>query len=203
MLSSRHHARSERNILNFGYEVNFKNEGMLSHSFDRFYVVAKFELPRVEDLKLATIEFDSKCTYLAINDTHSASYFQNLLAYCLKIVPYVQFYKKQIEYYNCIAYEILTNEIGLILPTFPKEKRPKRSILASVLEGIASRIIGLAYEGISIFLHHKRHKTLNKAVKVMERKTDLQCNKIHHLEDTMIMYGVYNSDTLRANRHCA
>ena len=33
----------KRNILNFGYGVNFKYEGMLSHSFDRFYVVMKFE----------------------------------------------------------------------------------------------------------------------------------------------------------------
>ena len=53
-------------------------------------------------------------------------------------------------------------------------------------------MIGLAYEGISSFLHHKRHK----AVKVMEKRTELQHNKIHHLEDTMIMYGVYNSYTL-------
>ena len=30
----------------------------------------------------------------------------------------------------------------------------------------------------------------------MEKKIDLQHNKIHHLEDMMIMYGVYNSDTL-------
>ena len=69
------------------------------------------------------------------------------------------------------------------------------AILASVLGGIASSIIGLAYEGISSFLNHKRHKALYKAVKVMKRKTNLQHNKIHHLEDTMIMYGVYNSDT--------
>ena len=27
----------KRNILNFGYGVNFKYEGMLSHSFDRYY----------------------------------------------------------------------------------------------------------------------------------------------------------------------
>ena len=74
------------NILNLGYGVNFKYEGMFSHSFDRFYVVAKFELPRVEDLKLTTIDFDSKCTYLARNDTQLASYFPKLLAYCLKIV---------------------------------------------------------------------------------------------------------------------
>ena len=33
------------NILNFGYRINFKYEGMLSHSFDRFYVVTKFILP--------------------------------------------------------------------------------------------------------------------------------------------------------------
>ena len=26
---------------------------------------------------------------------------------------------------------------------------------------------------------------------------DVQCNWIHHLEDSMIMYGVYNSDTLK------
>ena len=53
--------------------------------------------------------------------------------------------------------------------------RPKRgAILAFVLGGIASSIIGLAYEGISSFLHHKRHKALNKAVKVIERKTDSQ-----------------------------
>ena len=57
-------------------------------------------------------------------------------------------------------------------------------------------MIGLAYEGISSFLHHKRHKALHKAMNVIEKKTDLQCNKIHHLEDMMIMYGVYNSDTL-------
>ena len=113
--------------------------------------------------------------------------------YCQKIVPYVEFYKNQICYYNCTTYEILKNEIGLVLPTFPKDRRHKRGIMASVLAGIASSVIGLAYEGISSFLHHKRQKALHKAVKVMERKTDIQHNKIHHLEDTMIMYSVHNS----------
>ena len=183
----------KRNILNFRYGVNFKYEGMLSHSFDRFYVVAKFELPKVKDLRLTTVDFESRCSYLARND----SYYSKLLKYCLKLIPYVEFYKKQIDYYNHRAYKILTDEIGLILPTFPTDKRPKRgAIHASVLGGIASSMIGLAYEGISGFLHHKRHKALNKAVKVMERKTNIQHHKIHHLEDTMIMYGVYNSATL-------
>ena len=41
----------KKNVLNFGYGVNFKYEGMLVHSFDRFYVVTKFEIPKLEDSK--------------------------------------------------------------------------------------------------------------------------------------------------------
>ena len=40
------------NILKFGYGINYKYVGKVSHSFDRFYVVTKFELPKVEDLQL-------------------------------------------------------------------------------------------------------------------------------------------------------
>ena len=38
----------KKNVLNFRYSANFKYEGMLTHSFDRFYVVAKYEIPKVE-----------------------------------------------------------------------------------------------------------------------------------------------------------
>ena len=140
-----------------------------------------------------TVDFDSKCSYLSTNGT----YHSKLIKYCLKIVPYVEFYKQQIAYYNQTAYNILANEINLILPKFLVEKRQKRgAIIASMLGGIASSLIGLVYEGISSFLHHKRHNTLKKAMHDIDKKTDIQHNKIYHLEDTMIMYSVYNSDTL-------
>ena len=32
----------------------------------------------------------------------------------------------------------------------------------------------------------------------MEHKVDIECNKIFHLEDSMVMYGICNSDTLEA-----
>ena len=35
-----------------------------------------------------------------------------------------------------------------------------------------------------------------KAIAVLDKKNNMQHNRIHHLEDTKIMYGVYNSDTL-------
>ena len=43
--------------------MNIKYEGMLAHSFDRFYVVTKFILPLVNDLKFLPIDFDEKCNY--------------------------------------------------------------------------------------------------------------------------------------------
>ena len=48
---------------------------------------------------------------------------------CERIISYVKFYQKQIEYYNHTAYEILKNEISLILPTFNAVRRSKRGIL--------------------------------------------------------------------------
>ena len=54
----------KNNVLNFGYGVNFKYEGMLAHSFDRFYVVTKYELPKLEDLRFTTFSFDRTCKYL-------------------------------------------------------------------------------------------------------------------------------------------
>ena len=87
----------------------------------------------------------------------------------------------------------MEKEIGLILPTYGK--RNKRFIEA-ILGVLASGVKGLALEEISSFLHHKRHKALTKAVNVMKEKVDLQCNRVYHLENTMIMYGKYNSDTL-------
>ena len=116
----------------------------------------------------------------------------------MKIAPYAQLYQRQIQNYNKTAYDTLANDIGKILPKFSTDKRQKRrAILTTILGSVASKVIGLAYEGISSFLHHKRHKALHKAVAMMNKRSNIQHNLIHHLEDSMIMYGVYNSDTLK------
>ena len=110
----------KRNILNFGYGVNFKYEGMLSHSFDRIYIVTKFDLPKTKDLRLATFKFDFECSYA--NDTSSNSNYAKLLKYCMKIMPYAQLYQRQIQYYNWTAYDTLINDIGKLLPKFLTDK---------------------------------------------------------------------------------
>ena len=88
----------KRNILNFGYGVNFKYEVMLSNSFDRFYIVTRFELPKTKDLRLATFKFDFKCCY--VNHTNSNTNYAKLLNYCMKIALYARLYQRQIQYYN-------------------------------------------------------------------------------------------------------
>ena len=181
------------NILKFGYGINYKYVGKVSHSFDRFYVVTKFELPKVEDLQFDDIPYDAECAHLDNpKPRQSLGMIKEVKCYCVKIAPYIKYYRKQIAYYNQMATDILTNELALILPTFTKQDRQKRGIITSLVTGF----IGLAYEGISSFLHHKRQKALHKAVHAIENKVDLQHNKIFHLEDSMVMYGVYNSDTL-------
>ena len=80
----------------------------------------------------------------------------------------------------------------MILPNPPKDRKERRSIISLLITGFN----GLAYEGISSFLHNRRHKTSHKAVVAMENKVNLQCNKLIHLEDSMVMYGFYNAETL-------
>ena len=52
------------------------------------------------------------------------------------------------------------------------------------------------FDGILSFLYHKKHKDLQKAVNVINSKSEIDHNRLYHLEDTMIMYGKYNSDTV-------
>ena len=91
-----------------------------------------------------------------------------------------------------MAHHISKNEVDLILPKLYEGQKSKRGIFGALISGF----IGLAFEGISRFLHHKRHKTLHKAVKAMSISTDAQRNKLMHLENTLVMYGIYNAETL-------
>ena len=50
--------------MKFGYGINYKYEGMLAHPFDRFYVITKFILPTLDDLKLSPIRYDKEYNYL-------------------------------------------------------------------------------------------------------------------------------------------
>ena len=50
--------------LKFGYGINYKYKGILGHSFDRFYVMTKFILPFIKDLKFSKLNYNSTCAYL-------------------------------------------------------------------------------------------------------------------------------------------
>ena len=154
-------------------------------------------LPRVKDLEFTTIPYDKGCKHLDAPKSkgrYPLGLIEEVKDYCVKIAPHIDYYKKQIEYCNQTAYEIITNELALILPTFTKQERQKGGILTSIITGF----IGLAYEGISSFLHDKRPKALHKAVHAMENKVDIKCNEIFYLEDSIVMYHIYCSDTIEA-----
>ena len=170
------------NILTFGYGVNFRYEGMLSHSFDRFYVVTKIEIPKVLDLNLTLFQFDYNCSHVV--NIEKGTRFKILSTikgmfdvYCKNIIPYMYLYKHQVEYYEKMVYEILEKDIGLILPKFEdreKNVEQKRQIISALISGF----IGLAYEGISRFLQHKREKALQQAMHTMDKRASIEQNRV-------------------------
>ena len=102
------------------------------------------------------------------------------------------FYKMHFKACNLTAHQILKDEVDLILPKFYEGQKSKRGIFSALISGF----IGLAFEGISSFLHHKRHNALHKAVKAMSVLMNTHRNKLMHLENMLIMYGIYNAETL-------
>ena len=142
----------KKNILNFGYGINYRYEGMLVHSFDRFYVVTKFTLPTIGDLNFSKLNYDDTCTYIDnINaqNTETRKYMLDLKTFFKKIEPYVVNYRKLINSYNKTAHNILEKEIKLLLPQVERKQK------CGIITTLVSSFIGLAYEWVSSFLHHK------------------------------------------------
>ena len=59
------------------------------------------------------------------------------------------YYKRLINSYNNTAHNILEKEIKLLLPQVKGKQK------CGIITTLVSSFIGLAYEGISSFLHHK------------------------------------------------
>ena len=124
---------------------------MLAHLFDRFYVVTKFILPMMDDLTLSLINYDKECKYLNDLDDNDneeiKTCIKDLITYCIKLRPYMAFYKMQINAHNKTAHHILKNEVDLILPKFLEGRKSKRGIFSTIISGF----VHLAFEGISSF----------------------------------------------------
>ena len=112
------------------------------------------------------LPYDAECAHLDNpKPGQIIGMIKEVKLHCIKIAPHINYYRKQIAYYNQMAIDILKNELALILPTFPKQDRQKRGIITSLITGF----IGLAYEGLSSFLHHKKQKALQQAVHAIEK----------------------------------
>ena len=134
----------------------------------------KFVLPTTKDLKFPT------------------QYIPDIKNLCNKIIPLIDFCKKQIDFYNQTAFEILNKRYFFDATKFSKIQKEKRSIISSLVTGF----ISLAYEDISSYLHNKRQRALHQAFMVMENKVNLECNTILNLEGPRVIYTIYNSDTV-------
>ena len=121
---------------------------MLTHSFDRFYIITKFMLLSMGDLNFSKLNFDLTCMYMKKEyapNMDSRKYLTHLKTYCNKIKPFVSHYNKLLKSYNITVYNILENEIKPLLPQIPRQK-------CGIITTLVSGFIDLAYEGISNYL---------------------------------------------------
>ena len=96
---------------------------MLAHSFDRFYVVTRIEIPKVSDLNLTVFQFDYNCSHVMHIEKDTKLKVPDMIkdmfkVYCRNIIPYMYLNKHQVEYYEKMVYNILEKDIGMILPKF-------------------------------------------------------------------------------------
>ena len=120
---------------------------------------------------------------------NSRKYLTELKTYCNKIKSFVSHYRKVINSYNKTTYNILENEIKPLLPQISRQK-------CGIITTLVSGFIGVAYKGISSFLQRKHENALQKAVDAMNSQATMQCNKLMKLDNTMLMYGIYNAEAL-------
>ena len=157
-------AELQKNILKFGYGINYKYEGMLTYSFDRFYIIAKFILPSIGDIRFLHLTFDDSCSYMNKEYTpnmDSSKYLKELKTYCNKLKPFISYYSNLIKSYNSTVYYLLENKIKLLLPKRPRQK-------SGLVTTLVSGFKGLAYEGISSFPQRKWDNAFKRAVLAMD-----------------------------------
>ena len=106
----------------------------------------------IGDLNFSQLNYDNTCTYLDnknVCDTDTKKHMLDVMTFCKKIEPFVLYYTKLIKSYNNTAHNILENEINLMLPQIHRKQK------CGIITTLVSNFIGLAYEGIPSFLHHK------------------------------------------------
>ena len=120
-------------------------------------------VPSIGNLNFSKFYYDDTCAYLDdgnIHDADTKKYLLDLLAFCKKIEPYVSYYNRQIKSCNNTTHNILKNEIDIILTQIPRKQK------CGIITTIVFSFIGLAYEGISSFLHHNETKHYIKQSKL-------------------------------------
>ena len=86
----------------------------------------------IDDLKLSPINYDKACKYLNYlddnDDEQIKTNIKGLITYCIKLRPYMAFYKMQINAHNKTAYHILKNEVDLIYQNFLKVEKVREEV---------------------------------------------------------------------------
>ena len=107
-----------KNILKFGYGVNFKYNGLLHHNLDRVWVVHRISLPSVEDVdRLPKFPGALECNMqhsdnIQRTNRWRAQYVDTL---CEATVPYLKLLYSQSEFYKREITRLIKQDLHMAL----------------------------------------------------------------------------------------
>ena len=189
--------------MKFPWGVNFKFNGVLHHSIDRVWVVAKIPIPAFKDVDLQSLDVRQLCLPYSSREAHKSTRYQKersaLRSLCESSLG--QFGRIAIKerFYRSKVQHLMFEELPRILPQLNQTHSPRRVKRGPVLTMVAPLIGKLSvviWEQISSHLNRKRERAMIHAMTAMtDYNRDLH-NTLQQYEKDLTMYGEYNIDSL-------
>ena len=130
----------QKNILRFGYGVNFKFNGQLHHGLDRVWVVHRISLPQVSDVESLPkfpniLQCNLQHTFKNLTDSHERWRAVFIDGLCEATVPYLKMIYSQSEKYKREISRMISQDLHLALYGLNPvgKNRPKRALTLPTL----------------------------------------------------------------------
>lgn len=213
------HCELTQNFLKFPWGVNFKFNGVLHHSIDRMWVVAKIPIPILRDVTLPSLRTRDVCKpwsededKLSHNDQKMT---QGLRSLCESALGHINRIAVKERYYQAKVVQLMNEELPILLPALKKgmvyhglqetrkkgtrrwgNSRTKRHPVVAMVAPLVGKLSVIIWEQIASHLKRKRERAIINAMTAMTNRNQAMHNKLQQFHKEFTMYGQYNVDSL-------
>ena len=183
----------------------------------RVWVVTKVILPKLEDITFPDVKFDADCSFMNKICDANPSVKTIMQSMCKSMKPLITLIKQKERFYEMAIQSILKEEIpwslcgkvssqlgssnqdpvsaGQRFSCSTKGEMPmpvcRKKAITAFIPAIAS-LAKIAVKSLSMFLQHKRNKTMAQGLNAIRNDQSLAWNSLKQLENDFLLYGKFN-----------